>query len=151
MKKFSKMISILLVLCVVLTLMPNFTFKAEAAVKDGWLWPVENHTNIASPYGYRWLNGNLGFHYGIDIEDSTIMGQPVLASKGGRISQKSCNCIHTNYSKANSALYDYNINCVPNGCSSLGNYITIDHPDGSRTVYGHMQQAGFTAKKLVRT
>ena len=79
---------------------------------DLFIWPVNGA--ITSAYGYRidpFNSGRRQFHTGIDIRGST--GTPIRAAMAGRVSQIG---------------YD----------SVLGNFVTISHHSGYRTVYGHM-------------
>lgn len=65
-------------------------------------------------YGWRTLNGQPDFHGGVDI--SAPEGTAILNAKDGRVIE---------------AGYD----------SNNGNFVRIDHSDGTQTVYLHMQHA----------
>ena len=71
----------------------------------GYIWPLNGR--VTSPYGPRW--GRM--HTGIDIDGVT--GQPIVASKAGRV-------ILSSY------------------YSGYGNAVIIDHGGGYATLYGHM-------------
>jgi murein DD-endopeptidase MepM/ murein hydrolase activator NlpD len=71
----------------------------------GFIWPLNGP--VTSGYGSRW--GRM--HTGIDIDGYT--GQPIVASKGGRV-------ILSSY------------------YSGYGNTVIIDHGGGISTLYGHM-------------
>jgi len=76
----------------------------------------------SSPYGYRThpVKGETLFHSGIDIGISG--GSPIYAAKSGTITR-----IEKNVTAINNCNYGY------------GNYIVIDHGDGSSTLYAHMK------------
>lgn len=71
---------------------------------------------LTSPYGMRSspITGELQFHYGIDLADEE--GTPVLAAFEGEVVQKGYDPVY-------------------------GNYLSIDHPGGYRTLYAHLLQA----------
>ena len=83
--------------------------------------PVENCRRITSNFGLRQkiVNGKLvkgtGNHKGIDISCKPMEGKSVLAAVAGKV-------IFTGFDKG------------------YGNYIRIEHPDGSRTIYGHLSK-----------
>lgn len=81
----------------------------------GWLVPC-SYTSITSPFGYRTAptTGASTYHQGIDLDTGT--GWPVVATRAGTA--------YTAYS------------------SAAGNYVTIDHHDGFRSVYMHL--SGFS-------
>jgi len=82
----------------------------------GFIWPVpSNYTTISSPFGYRSnpVTGAYHLHSGIDIPVPT--GTDIYASKSGTVT---------------AAAYH----------SSMGNYVMIDHGDGTSTIYMHNSQ-----------
>lgn len=81
----------------------------------GWLVPC-SYTSITSPFGYRTAptTGASTYHQGVDLDTGT--GWPVVATRAGTA--------YTAYS------------------SAAGNYVTIDHHDGFRSVYMHL--SGFS-------
>ena len=91
---------------------------------SGFSWPVPGHYYISSGYGRRWKND---FHEGIDIAGGGIQGASVCASKSGTVIGVSTSCIH-NYRKSKK--------CCGNG---YGNYVLVQHDDGTRTMYAHLQ------------
>lgn len=110
---------------------PNIEDDPEFLVSDpsihlnnneSWLWPVKNYHKITSEYANRsFYNSSkkknvTEFHYAIDIAGSyngkSVSGQPVLASKSGKIKWQ---------------FVDYG-----------GNAIYIDHGDGYVSRYLHM-------------
>ena len=76
-----------------------------------WLRPC-NYTSITSPFGYRTAptSGASTYHQGVDLDTGT--GWPVWATRAG--------IAYTAYG------------------SAAGNYITIDHQDGFRSIYMHL-------------
>ncbi|MDX2099629.1 MAG: M23 family metallopeptidase [Leptolyngbyaceae cyanobacterium bins.59] len=84
--------------------------------------PVGN-APITSPFGERVhpIYGTRRFHAGIDFGVSA--GTPVKAADGGRIIEVVSSCRGEN-----------------NDCGGgYGNYVVIDHGNGRRTLYGHLQ------------
>ena len=77
----------------------------------GWVRPC-SYTSITSPFGYRTAptTGASTYHQGVDLDTGT--GWSVVAARAG-----------TAYTA-----YD----------SAAGNYITIDHHDGFKSVYMHL-------------
>ena len=87
------------------------------------IWPVPYSHNVTSPFGQRW--GKL--HSGIDIADSNITGQDIVASENGTVK---------------SVKFDKN---------GYGNYVVISHKNGYETLYAHCSsisvKEGQTVKK----
>ncbi|MCM1083344.1 MAG: M23 family metallopeptidase [Clostridium sp.] len=83
--------------------------QPDIVIAGKFAWPVDGYYYVTSAYGARSLLG-MSFHYGMDIGCPT--GTPILACLDGTVTY---------------AGYGY----------SLGNYITIDHGEGLKTVYGH--------------
>ena len=93
--------------------------RSSTALRVGFTWPVTKAA-ITSPFGWRpfvVLPGEKGphpareFHHGADI--SCVIGQPVVAAKGGRV--------------------------VLSGVDpEYGNVIVIAHAGGWQTLYGHL-------------
>lgn len=82
---------------------------ARGVSAGGFMWPLNGA--ITSYYGPRW--GRM--HTGIDIDG--VSGQPIVASKAGRV-----------------ILASY--------YSGYGNAVVIDHGGGVTTLYGHMSRFG---------
>lgn len=82
---------------------------------------------ITSPYGSR----RSGFHYGIDIGNKR--GTPIVSSASGVV--------------VNAVAY------CKEGVSSCGgrygNYITIEHPNGTRTKYAHLQKVSVSVGQSI--
>lgn len=89
--------------------------------KEGFINPTET-IYCSSPYGYRThpVKGGTLFHTGIDI--GVAGGTPIYAAKNGTVTR-----IEKNVTAINNCNYGY------------GNYIVIDHGDGSSTLYAHMK------------
>lgn len=83
----------------------------------GWLVPC-SYTSITSPFGYRTAptSGASTYHQGVDLDTGT--GWPVWATRAGTA--------YTAYG------------------SAAGNYVTIDHHDGFKSIYMHL--SGFAIK-----
>ena len=77
----------------------------------GWVRPC-SYTSITSPFGYRKAptGGASTYHQGVDLDTGT--GWPVVAARAGTV--------YTAYG------------------SAAGNYITIDHHDGFKSIYMHL-------------
>ena len=77
----------------------------------GWVRPC-SYTSITSPFGYRVspTSGASTYHQGVDLDTGT--GWPVVAARAGTA--------YTGYS------------------GTAGNYITIDHHDGFKSIYMHL-------------
>ena len=77
----------------------------------GWVVPC-SYTSITSPFGYRQspTSGASTYHQGVDLDTST--GWSVVATRAGTA--------YTAYG------------------SAAGNYVTIDHHDGFKSIYMHL-------------
>ena len=89
----------------------------------GWLRPC-SYTSITSPFGYRKspTSGASTYHQGVDLDTGT--GWPVWASRAGVV-------IFSGWGNA------------------AGNYITIDHQDGFRSVYMHLSTRSVSVGQIV--
>ena len=83
----------------------------------GWVVPC-SYTSITSPFGYRTAptSGASTYHQGVDLDTGT--GWTVVATRAGTA--------YTGYGKA------------------AGNYITIDHHDGFKSIYMHLSAFSVT-------
>ena len=83
----------------------------------GWVVPC-SYTSITSPFGYRTAptTGASTYHQGVDLDTGT--GWSVVATRAGTV--------YTGYG------------------SAAGNYITIDHHDGFKSIYMHLN--GFAVR-----
>lgn len=89
--------------------------------KEGFINPTQT-IYCSSPYGNRIhpVSGESSFHSGVDI--GVAGGTPIYAAKNGTVTR-----IEKNVTAINNCNYGY------------GNYIVIDHGDGSSTLYAHMK------------
>ena len=89
----------------------------------GWHWPLSGYTRIASPYGYRIcpFHGR-ELHRGADI--TAPGGTPIMAARSGVV-------------------------LVSTYGSSYGNYVTIAHSDGTRSLSAHMSSRAISAGSTV--
>ena len=89
----------------------------------GWLRPC-SYTSITSPFGYRKspTSGASTYHQGVDLDTGT--GWPVWATRAGVV-------IFSGWGNA------------------AGNYITIDHQDGFRSVYMHLNTRSVSVGQIV--
>jgi murein DD-endopeptidase MepM/ murein hydrolase activator NlpD len=83
------------------------------AIGELFDWPIRSYY-FTSGYGMREdpITGQWRMHTGIDLANA--VGTPVLASRPGRV-------VHTEAATA-----------------TLGNLVIIDHLDGFRSLYGHL-------------
>ena len=83
-----------------------------------------SYTSITSPFGYRVspTGGASTYHQGVDLDTGT--GWPVVAARAGVV-------IFSGWGNA------------------AGNYITIDHQDGFRSVYMHLSSRGVSVGQIV--
>lgn len=89
---------------------------AQIPVSDGFMYPLASKWNIITdPFGYRVhpVTGVYKLHTGCDISGSGIRGANVYASKSGTV-------LKSGYH------------------SAYGNYVVLNHGDGTATLYGHM-------------
>lgn len=102
---------------------PSTPATTPVTNSGSYLWPLAGYTSVSSPFGYR----NCPFHgrelhRGADIPAPA--GTPIRAAKSGVV-------IVSTYG------------------SSYGNYITIAHSDGTRTLYAHQSQRAVSAGQTV--
>lgn len=88
---------------------------SSATSSTTWLVPC-SYTSITSPFGYRTAptTGASTYHQGVDLDTGT--GWPVVATRAG--------IAYTGYG------------------SAAGNYVTVDHQDGFKSIYMHL--SGFS-------
>lgn len=89
----------------------------------GWVVPC-SYTSITSPFGPRKspTTGASTYHQGVDLDTGT--GWPVVAARAGTVT-------------------------VAGWGSAAGNYITIDHHDGFKSIYMHLSSMGVRAGQNV--
>jgi murein DD-endopeptidase MepM/ murein hydrolase activator NlpD len=93
----------------------------EGGTTGTFIWPMPYTHTLSSEYGWRW--GRL--HGGLDISDSGIYGQSIIAADGGTVTY---------------AGYDE---------SGYGNYVMIDHGNGYTTLYGHCSSLAVSTGETV--
>lgn len=111
-KTIVKIVSIVFLIGFVL-----FGSSLTASAETPWNWPVLGHYTITQDYNW---NGSC-CHHGIDINDSSINGTPIVAVDSGTVE----------YAGA---------------ASGYGQWIVIRHSNGYRSIYGHMYQSGVYVK-----
>lgn len=91
---------------------------------EGWLCPVDWYI-VTDPFGMRLhpYSGEYTMHYGVDLACNG--GMPIYASRSGFVSTATEHW-------------------------SFGNYVTIDHSGGYRTMYAHMSYYIVSAGEYVR-
>lgn len=87
---------------------------------------MPNFKNVYSPFGTR--SGE--FHKGIDISQSGIDGQPIVAADGGVVKEAGWGS-------------------AANGNNRYGYYIIIEHDGGYRTRYAHCKALNVKAGQKV--
>lgn len=98
--------------------------------------PIPSGAPITSDYGWRYrpLSGKRQFHKGIDL--GAPMGTPVVATDGGTVVTVSSN-----------SCPDVGDSATKRDCGGqLGNWIDIQHEDGTVSRYGHLQQGSVRVK-----
>ncbi len=98
--------------------------------QSGFAWPAPGFSYISSYFGPRTLNGQRGYHYGIDVGDGGIMGGTCVASQAGTVILVVNSCIH-NFAKSYSC-----------GCGGgYGNYVIVSHDGTYSSIYAHLTSA----------
>ena len=120
-----KRIPALLCLVLLLCLLPAAA-AAEETAEEPWLWPVEASRTINSNFGLR----SAGVHRGLDI--ACDVGTPVRAAKSGVVLE-TCFAYGTEQYAAGGVMAAY------------GNYVALAHPDGTYSLYAHLQQTELVA------
>ena len=105
------------------TTTPAASSTASMPSSGGWQWPLPGYTRVSSPYGYRIcpFHGR-ELHRGCDI--NAPGGTPIVAARSGVV-------------------------LVSTYGSSYGNYVTIAHSDGTRSLYAHMSSRAVSAGSTV--
>ena len=131
-----RLLSILLAAVMVLTMLPLGLVDTAWAAED-WLWPAENCYIVSSNYGARDLYGTGNYdnyHRGIDIIGANgTLGKPIRAAKSGTIYSRNASIADNTYV-----------------AGSMGNYVAINHGDGTYSVYMHMRPNGVASTGTVR-
>jgi murein DD-endopeptidase MepM/ murein hydrolase activator NlpD len=93
---------------------PPEATPAPPPPSDGWAWP-NSCRRVTSRYGPRNVTGGSGYHMGVDIACTRMLGPnpPIMASRAGVVSTISCG-------------------------GGYGVCLIVDHLDGDFTLYAHM-------------
>ena len=131
-----RLLSILLAAVLLLGAGPLGLVDTAWAAED-WLWPAENCYIVSSNYGARDLYGTGNYdnyHRGIDIIGANgTLGKPIRAAKSGTIYSRNASIADNTYV-----------------AGSMGNYVAINHGDGTYSVYMHMRPNGVASTGTVR-
>ena len=128
--------------------MEDYITEYTYASSNSYWWPIgsTNPTNgkiyggtpsttyISSKYGPRTIQGQSGFHSGIDIADSGCSKNVIIATRAGTVTTALGGCTSTG---------SYGNTC--NG--GAGNYVEIDHGDGTSSIYMHMAKDSIVVKQ----
>lgn len=119
----------------------------------GWWWPIGGETDSGggiydgepvyrdtnpSDYGPRDPRiGSSSFHSGVDISVNGV-GDPVIATKSGVVYAAEFSNSRHNHSCYNGV--NKLCNKGISDCYGYGNYVMIDHGDGTISLYGHLSE-----------
>ena len=113
---------------------------------DSYWWPIGSSsptegniyggepstTLVTSYFGYRVVEGKTSYHQGIDISGgSDCYNNIIVAAKSGVVRYVNDTCSTTGY---------YGNQCG----GEYGNWVMIEHDDGTSTVYAHMSLGSIT-------
>lgn len=104
--------------------------------RGGLIMPLTSYHYISDYYGPRIhpITGASGMHWGVDF--SAEFGTPVRACKSGTVIIANSPYQGQNYTDSK---------------SGLGNYVTIEHDDGTATTYAHLKYVEVSAGQRVGT
>src|SRR5699024_6696027 len=104
---------------------------------DGKSWVSPHTKTITSGFGYRSGCGNCTtFHAGLDIASPDIKNTPIVAFADGKVT----------ISESDGTTFDSTLEDMGIG---YGWYIEIDHGNGIRTRYAHMNEEGIAVGKEI--
>ena len=90
-------------------------------------------TYVSSKYGWRTISGKRSYHKGIDIASNGCSSHVIVATRGGTVTAASDGCA--------------SVGSYGNKCGGgYGNYVIIDHGDGTSSVYAHMYKNSVSVK-----
>ena len=121
-----RIISVILVLVMLFAMVPEFVWEVDAAAEESWLWPVEGIYSMSRGYYANYYGDT---HLGIDITAANIAEKNVRAAKSGQVIANYNGCYHTSIG---------NNRCSCSG--GRGNFVQIQHDDGTVTRYLHFKQ-----------
>lgn len=90
---------------------PDVDIEEQRSVVGNFVQPIEEYNSFSGTYGE--LRGN-HFHCGLDMRTGGVVGKKIFAADEGYVSR---------------------ITVTPGG---FGNMITITHPSGYKSIYGHL-------------
>lgn len=129
MKRFKKIIFFVLIIFLVIFLYRPVTILIFHIKEPKFLWPIDSNDGIkirsdgygSGEFGAKRSKGRL--HLGIDIQAK--VGTPVKAAKSGRVR-------------------------IGRTDKGMGKHIIINHPDGTKTIYGHLSKIFVTNNQKVK-
>ena len=89
-------------------------------------------TYVSSKYGMRTINGKTSMHSGIDIAGA-CQSNVIIATRSGTVTKASDGC---------ASMGSYGSSCG----GGYGNYVIVDHGDGTSSVYAHMYKNSVSVK-----
>ncbi|MFD2760457.1 peptidoglycan DD-metalloendopeptidase family protein [Lentibacillus juripiscarius] len=106
----------------------GFVSKEEATVeiKGDQAWVVPHTKNLTSTYGYRVIEGERGFHAGIDIAGGQDRGKPITAFADGKV-------VYSAFNRG-----------------GFGNLVIMQHENGLQTYYAHMMKTGVEVGEKIK-
>ncbi|MDY0407201.1 peptidoglycan DD-metalloendopeptidase family protein [Virgibacillus sp. 179-BFC.A HS] len=111
---------------------------ADTELIGGKSWVSPYTKTITSGFGYRSGCGNCTtFHAGVDIASSGIRNTPIVSFADGKVT----------ISESNGTTFDSTLENMGKG---YGWYVEIDHGNGVKTRYGHMNEKGISVGKKVK-
>ena len=103
--------------------------QIQFTVSNGWLYPLPTSClTLTSAFGYRMHPIDLVPHSHTGIDVAAAGGTPIYAAKGGQVIM---------------SVYGTGVNW------SYGNFVVIDHGDGTTTLYAHMSSRAVSEGQLV--
>lgn len=102
---------------------PDVDIEEQRRVTGRFVLPIEDYNSFSGTYGE--LRGN-HFHCGLDMRTGGAVGKRVYAADEGYVSR---------------------ITVTPGG---FGNMITVTHPSGYKSIYGHLLEFAPKYQKYVR-
>lgn len=102
---------------------PDADIKAQKKAVANFIIPIESYNGYAGTYGE--LRGN-HFHCGLDMRTAGVVGKKIYAADDGYVSRISISAW------------------------GFGNMITVTHPSGYKTIYGHLLRLAPKYQKLLR-
>ena len=120
---------VLSALILILALLPAFPMDAKAADSSDYYWPVPGFYRLSGAYTGNGDND----HRGIDISSSGIADATVYAAKSGTVYKSYNGCPHVHAS-------GYAVDCKCWCNFSMGNFVWIQHDDGTGARYMHLKK-----------